>query len=334
MMNKIKHITLILMGCVIIASCEEASYPAKFTVKVVDEEGEPVAQCPVKTSTFIKWQQGQGFGKDIWKGPDSKTDENGMAVFEYEKSKRGEFGIQVYPTPEGYYRSFYPNYQFKNHTKGQWNPENPTIEYTLKSKKNPIAMYVRRVGAEKNFSIPKLNQEVGFDLVKSDWVAPHGGGIVSDLIFKLERRFVSVYDFDCVFTVSFSNEKDGLISAKKAVGIGSEFRLAYEAPNDGYQSELVKKAFAHPPSKAITTGIDEEQNYYIRVRTELDKDGSILKAQYGKIYGDFKFSRFDKNKEIQFTYYLNPNENDRNIEFDLSQNLLKNLQPSERVREP
>jgi hypothetical protein len=48
------------------------------------------------------------------------------------------------------------------------------------------------------------------------------------------------------------------------------------------------------------------------------------RAHYGKIYGDF----------MNFTYYLNPTPNDRNVEFDPKRNLFTNLKDDERVTMP
>jgi hypothetical protein len=61
-----------------------------------------------------------------------------------------------------------------------------------------------------------------------------------------------------------------------------------------------------------------------RVRTKLDKNGNIVNAHSGKIYGDF----------MQFSYYLNPKPNDRNIEFDPKHNLMTNLGFGEGVSQP
>jgi len=53
-------------------------------------------------------------------------------------------------------------------------------------------------------------------------------------------------------------------------------------------------------------------------------EGNIGGVHYGKIYGD----------SMQFSYYLNPSSNDRNIEFDPKQNLLCGLQSFEQVTAP
>lgn len=132
-------------------------------------------------------------------------------------------------------------------------------------------------------------------------------------------------DFDYKLTVSFPNSADGIqeftpSDAEK----NSALRSPYEAPAEGYQSELVKKMSRHSGHDAINEMNDPNRNYFIRVRTVLDGRGKIKSALYGKVYGDF----------MQFTYYLNPTSNDRNVEFDTSQNLLKSAKSFDQVNAP
>ena len=51
---------------------------------------------------------------------------------------------------------------------------------------------------------------------------------------------------------------------------------------------------------------------------------------YGKIVGKIAFAPFVDNEKktgfVKFTYYLNPNSNDRNIEFDPQRNLFKDAE--------
>ena len=59
-----------------------------------------------------------------------------------------------------------------------------------------------------------------------------------------------------------------------------------------------------------------------RIRTELDDEGNIKNAHYGKIYGDFRLCESrEKVVDIDFLYYLNPTPNDRNLEWDRKHNL-------------
>ena len=74
----------------------------------------------------------------------------------------------------------------------------------------------------------------------------------------------------------------------------------------------------------LESNFDRFRNYYFRVRTQIDKDGNVMSALYGKLYSEFP----------KLHYYLNPNDNDRNVEFDPRQNLFVNLPKEERQSEP
>ena len=60
--------------------------------------------------------------------------------------------------------------------------------------------------------------------------------------------------------------------------------------------------------------------------------GTLLSALYGKIYGDF--SQNIGHGNIYFNYYLNPEPNSRNMEFNTQSNLFKNLRSLEQVGAP
>ena len=319
---------IVLLICLLPVVTNGQSAKMSFQVKVINDAGEAMPDCEVVITTFDRWVPGTGFGEDIFNKQKLRTDEEGV-VRVTAKSKRNDLHYSS-TAPSGYYRTRRARYEYSHQEDGKWQPENQKFEVVLKRIKNPIPMYAKGIGLVRPLDIPVLGKEVGFDLMEADWVVPYGTGRVSDFIFKMERRFVSVYDFDSTLNISFSNDRDGLISAPKAIHQGSELKLDYEAPRDGYSPRLVKKAFAHPPSKAITTGIDPDQNYYFRARTVLDKNGKIESAHYGKIHGDFGFARFRDNRGVQFRYYLNPTPNDRNLEFDPERNLF----PGEDINEP
>ena len=63
-----------------------------------------------------------------------------------------------------------------------------------------------------------------------------------------------------------------------------------------------------------------------RSRISHGQDGSsVIRANYGKIYGPLKFGHSEKPEVavVRFLYYFNPTPNDRNIEFDGKNNLFK-----------
>jgi len=166
--------------------------------------------------------------------------------------------------------------------------------------------------------LPKRDKPVGYDLEAGDWVEPLGKGHTADFIFvgKLDQR--GEQDFDWVLNVSFSNPGDGLqrFEPDSASG-GSELRSPYEAPLDGYIAalKLIRSRRAHLRDQ---TTFKPDGGYLFRVRTELDAQGRVVKAWYGKIYGDF----FD------MVYYLNP-DGTRNVEFDPKRNLFHPAKPDD-----
>ena len=141
-------------------------------------------------------------------------------------------------------------------------------------------------------------------------MAPHGKGVRSDIIFHAESDNPDdAFNYNYNLTVTFPNEKDGIQTFTSPEGYGSQLKSAQQAPAAGYDPKWVQTR-RRTTDKIIEWNYDTNRKYYFRVRTVLDKDGNIVSALYGKIYGDF----------LQFTYYLNPTSNDRNIEFDPEKN--------------
>jgi hypothetical protein len=220
---------------------------------------------------------------------------------------------------EGYYSSsFHHAYHPFSKKFGRWEPWDKHITVVLRPIGNPVPMYVRN----RFFEIPKNGEEIGFDLMKADWVIPYGQGVVADWIVRIDRRYVSMSDFDAMLTVTFSNKSDGIQLVKEERGYfgeGSWFQLPRLAPETGYKSKLVKKISLTDPR--FFPGESDDNNYIFRVRTKLDEEGKIVEAMYGKILGDMNFAALaGENGGIRMHYYLNP-DGTRNLEFDPERNL-------------
>lgn len=114
--------------------------------------------------------------------------------------------------------------------------------------------------------------------------------------------------------------------------VGSKFRLARNAPETGYVQML---------SKQITRGggvffdnMSDDNNYFFRIRSEVDENGKLTRAMYGKIKGEIKVEpRSGTLGMVLFFYYLNPDYT-RNLEFDPNRNLFDNLKDSEKIGFP
>lgn len=286
-------------------------------IKVVGEDDKPIAGANVSVQY------------DVQTPPDSNqpefgevkgvTDDNGMFAASHTDSS---WDLGFTAEKPGYYGAHWGCHLY---LPGQFNPKitaNGTPTFTLMLKKivNPIPMDAKRL----NTHVPALDKPIGFDLMAGDWVGPYGKGTHSDILFTGHFDKRSGGESDFTLTVSFPNPGDGIQGftvpdSQK----GSALRSPTEAPAEGYRSQWVQTD-NRKPGRPIETNRDPNRNYFFRVRTVLDENGNVKSALYGKVYGDF----------MEFSYYLNPKPNDRDIEFDPSRNLLDGLSFDEQVRTP
>lgn len=340
-LNRLLFISLLLVNTTVLALPT-----AKITVKVVDEQGNPVEGAKIGIGLMSSKDIGQGWGTKSSRVK-GLTDGDGIFFGEGETEPYLSFSA----TKEGYYGS---SGKFKAFTGVSgilgfrtYEPWNPTVELILKKIINPIPMYAVRMSTyqkKEHPDIPTLDRFVGFDLSTNDWVVPHGLGTHHDFMFKVEvKRAVSYDNYDTTITLKFSNPGDGLIKYTPDVSKGkSMLRLPHHAPVTGYKPEYVKR-YEHSPDVIQDGGAGGDQefgtNYFFRVRTELDKDGNVIAGLYGKIHGEIKLHNYtlrlkNRNPFLSFNYYLNPNNNDTNIEFDPKRNLFKGLPDRKKVSEP
>jgi hypothetical protein len=303
---------------------------AEVTLLVLDaDNGKPVPDMPVGMSTFVRWQPGPNFGKDIHKQVNGKTDKYGKVILSV-PSIRGEVTVGIH-RQEGYYYTKGEEYKFKKKKSGYWQPRNPTITLITQMMGKQVPMYARGIGWYGDLIIPEVNTSIGLDLIEADWIAPYGKGKVADFIFKVERNFKSRKEYDNKLTLSFSNEGDGIQSVYAEPYV-NQLRLPRQAPEEGYEQLLVQRDLRIPGKSYDIERND--QNYFFRIRT-LKKDGKIISAMYGKIHGKIGFDCINSKESalILFTYYLNP-DGTRNMEFDLNKNLFTNLKSTEAPNEP
>jgi hypothetical protein len=310
-MKKIIYLTLMFLAATSISAQTNADeHEWKATVKVVDENGSPVAKADASVSYYTN---------NTTVSIDGSTDTNGIFVATHVTStiNYALYKLIFVIEKEGYYRTWSQCDLGLNYDLAKWNP---TVTLTLKKVVKPIAMYAKSV----NLGMPVFDKPAGFDLMAGDWVSPYGKGTDTDIIFEAHLNQHGENDADYKLTVSFPKAGDGIQDfTVPETDKGSGFRSPYEASTDGYQSQWIQTR-SRKPGQSETGNLDPNRNYIFRVRTALDHQGNVVSAHYGKIYGDF----------LQFRYYLNPKPNDRNIEFDPKQNLLGDLQSFERVSAP
>jgi hypothetical protein len=323
---KIKQ--LIIISCTPFFLTAGQAQQVQMTFKVMAEYGAPIENATVSMTTLVRHEKGEGFGRDVHSSITAVTDTNGMATL-YASTTSPIVGYGVRPL-SGYYKTSGGEYIFKAAKDGHWQPQSPIVEMVLRPILDPVPMYAKRVDTH----IKKPSLKYSYDLMAGDWVAPEGKGQTADLFFEVDGYWKTNNDYDSTLTISFANPMDGIQPFTTVEG--SEFLSPRESPIDGYQDKIELRR-VRKPGQLSPAWIDDNQkrtNYFFRVRTVLDENGTIKSALYGKIYGGFKFGGAADNCYLTGDYYLNSELNSRNMEFDPKRNLFKDLKPMESVSAP
>ncbi len=288
----------------------------RVTIHVIGEDGLPVVNAKANIQ-FAVAMPGGGLGNETVVNEEGLTDTNGICVL---TGNGDEASVGAAVLKNGYYGASGYRIEFTNSILGRWQPWNPTIEVVLQKKGVQVPMYARRIDEIK---IPVEGKPVGFDLEIGDWVAPYGKGETPDFLFKYTSKpephvpIQEIPPYDITLAVTFSNDGDGIQSAAP---LPHGLRFTRPAPGNGYESILVKHESKERCQKAYSDYRDG-QNYFFRVRTKNDAQGNIVSALYCKIDGDFNHAA--AGAKLTFTYYLNPEPNSQNMEFDPQRNLVK-----------
>ncbi len=319
-----KQVAILLCFFTVVA-CHGIERTFQITIRAVDDEGKIV----VGAKAGVSWENANATKpSERIISAEGVTDQDGRVTLD---GKTFASGVSYGVNKEGYYAAWGLRYHFKDSRYLRWQPWNPTVEVVLKRQKNPVPMYAKRVGVE----IPASKTDIGYDLCIGDWVAPHGKGKVVDVIFHSEAEVENDSNYRGELTVTFPGNGNGLIAFEAPPsGQLSPLRMPYEAPADGYQSKRIWRSArrynlqAHKNEEYVNDS-SKTQNFFIRVHTEMNAEGKVVKAMYGKIHAPFEYDPrgFERNgatgrQGIFFTYYLNP-DGTRNIEYDTKRNLLK-----------
>lgn len=310
-------------------------FTAKATIKIVAEDGLPIEGAKVHVAV---WNHSQY--KDRNNDFLGQSDNEGLFVVE----SKCQGNLEITVTKNGDYRSNY------HHQPCDWStmpkdgdklqPWNPIVPIMLKKIGKPIPMIVRLglSNSERIYRAPRLGEEVGFDMIKADWVQTNGKGEIADLLIRFDSEFPSPESYKTDATIRFSNPDDGLLPITELIGKESELKYPRVAPENGYE---VKSLNVKSPIYEARSEAKEKQplGYLFRIRTVRDKaTNKITSAQYGKIVGrpnaqensnPFEFNTVNRNEKRElvlkpsftFSSYLNPTPNDRNLEYDQQNNL-------------
>lgn len=317
-----------------VASCqqiEELNY--EMVAEAVDVSGNPLEGIQVTTGRL----EPVGDGSIPMANPVTTesvlTDVQGKAFIKFKSVPEASGNVTFFQ--DGYY-STKKRIEWNRSDGFNGKTRKASVRAILKAIKNPIPMHAHdNSGAmDKIASIPELNKEYGFDLKKAEPLPPLGTGEVADFTFIVSGYHHGDGNYDLKLEVNFSNPMDGVVEfmtpqrtgVREPVDSGSSLISGYEAPETGYERNIVRNLKRGGIESRHESDVDFQRNFYFRTRTVTDSSGKIVSANYGKIYGDFQFDAANKDwgylsTLALVTAYFNPSPNDRNVEFDPKRNL-------------
>lgn len=327
---------------------------AAYDLVVVDAD----TNVPIKGVDVVGWFSNSN-GWKAWteSAPEYEdrktTDENGLCHLKGE-TNNGRTGANIHYPPKGYYpNSFFVRHQFTQKPLlplMNWRPTDLVITAALCKIEHPIPLFVKSAtflpGAVE---IARNGEKVMYDLIKGDCLPPFGKGEVADVEFAVLQQGVMEAGKNVFYTqerrknivrMSFVGDVDnGLVMTRPREDAYLKVR---SAPIDGYAKDfLFSEWYAYNLEKK--EGHDQGRCFSFRIRVKRNLQGEIESALYGKIYGDVRFlyqaddyapDRWSRKVDgLSFLYYLNLNPNDRNLEWNMKNNLcpapgdLRKLQP-------
>lgn len=273
--------------------------------EVVDDRGRPVPDVKVHVSLDF------GFPEEGEFVYDGYTDRDGRYVLDGKTTGTVRYRF----VKDGYYETsgemnVYDIDDKQNAVKdGKWQPYGETQRIVLKRIVNPVA----RPFHYDDFPVPVFGQWMGLDLERFELCPPYGKGVHKDVLL----RYVLDVDpaiWDKTYAsmeLSFTNNPHaGAYVLKKDKW--SDFQSCHVADtNSAFSIKTFKyERFQTREGKSKDERFPEDSYIVFRTRTAVDRDGNLVSAHYGKIYGGFGYPRYVHFEGTLF----NSNPNDPNLE--------------------
>ena len=332
--------TFLLILCCVLNSWIFADI-AKFSVVVLSADDlKPIEGVQVhanfwENNGWKAWTQAPHVDID-----QQTTDNNGFCRLKG-KTNCGNVCCFVSVPPKGFYvgDSWGTDFKKKN-IFGVWQPDNLVVTLRLQRVENPIPLFVKQLFSRASASVSSNYFDIGkgkmqFDMVKGSFLPPIGKGEHADICFtRLKREDLGIGTtfrgsitapaYKDSMSIRFTGEDNGLVEVPSKKTAGIKIRTA---PEDGYTPDYLVTKGRDKNVKYFSSS-NPDRNFAFRIRTKKDKNGKIVSAYYGKIYGDIVIKKPYGVEELvaapSFMYYLNPKSLDRNLEWDMKTNLCPN----------
>ncbi len=275
--------------------------------RVVDDEGVPVDGASCSGWLYQEGVKGQGSGYS------GTTDTNGCFRV---RGKCGEW-FSLVVRKEGHYKSMiktkYPaDTAAPAVVDGKWQPYGETRNVVLKGIKHPHPMLGPDCTIQRKRT--RYDEWLAFDLEKADFLPPIGEGSSKDMLVRYHLEGVMPHDWSLTMEVSFENNPyAGAYRLKK--DSWSDMKSSYCVDtNATYQTNFMFR-YSHRKGEYPSVDMLKEDEYMVfRTRTKVDRDGRLVSARYGKIYGPWLFADAGGFKISRVL--MNVADNDLNLEDD------------------
>jgi len=297
---------------------------------VMDEAGLPVQDATLSTIR-PQWLRTRSILRDFllrrklitqWREikMERLTNEKGMAKFRL-RNALGAMGATV--EKDGYYQSviiFKAEDSFRSPV---WLPYPMKKTVVLKKIRNPIPLLKGDMYRQQPFN---LEIPLGFDMLKNEWMPPHGKGETEDMVvfvqkFPEARRPLPWASVQFTFT----GEANGIQKIPdRLMTRESVFSLPYMAFLDGYSNQEVTVEFSSDSEgKRYRKSNLGDGELCFRIRTQLDEEQNVISALYGVfLQTEMRVQGRPTTAILKCPYFINPTPNNRNLEWD-GTNLLK-----------
>lgn len=276
---------------------------AKIELHVADDDGTPVEYANVRAFLGMNFRP-----KGKW--IEGTTDTNGVFVIE---GKTCGDEIEVSVTKTGYYDSkvkyCYATMGAEHDVKdGKWQPYGALEKIKLRRILKPVALDSRGT----LFDIPATNKWIAFDVIKMDWVRPHGTGEVNDLELKFEwdGLFQNISKFQNL-QVRFPNCVDGAYISKNATY--SNFMYSYTAQTNANYLNAFEFSMKRENGRYIANKLGDDSEMLCRLRSVTNKCGKVVSCSYARFRG-LDFGGGVGKGNFYIFRDINPTSNDSNLE--------------------
>jgi hypothetical protein len=296
-------------GAVFCSAALSRNFRARFYLEVRDaEKGNPIEGATV----VVAWQRQVeeppfNVVEEVEK---SRTDARGRVVLSAQTRGRIRYAV----SNTGYYPAA---------SERVFSESLSPVKVDLRRRIHPGPMVALQ---NLRIPVPEPRKPLPFDLLRLDWLPPYGTGETADVLVTATSQSRDTGEatlYQSVISFEFSGPDNGVQAFSVASGgaVRSTFDCAHLAPEEGYRARYTFEdafGFEREPEDAVMRA------FYFRIRSRRTKDGTV-QGFYGRFYGKIAALGSD-GAEIEFErFYLQPEYNSRNMEYDIINNLAPSL---------